>query len=245
MEKKTAFYLGYEINEPLRSRIIETITRINAGGSTDKLNSYAADTLIDITNSGFLAYYDTPTSLVKLSSTTKLATDAGVHTVQKAIQMVIRKLIRKRSIDDLKNLAFNLSHLICLNNDNPSDTYACFRIPKSLYDKAQGVIVKVQNDPNPDLYRHEIIETIEDMIGVGIDMFYTRPVSQANIGKLTRKAADVSMGGVQKGINGVINRLFRNMDHEELTTLSHYLSSLLHSNVSTYYRVQQAASEQP
>ncbi len=236
MEKKIAYYLGYPLDPVLYQQIVDTINQIEQGGNTDTLCKSAAETLINVTNAGFSAYYDTPTSMAALPRPIKRATDAGIHTVQKGIQMVIRKLLKNRSMEDLERLAFNLSHLICVDIESPDKAYACFRLRKPLYEKAVTNMQRVHEDTNLHAYRGDVIESIEDLIESGIEMFYTRPVNQANIGKLTRKAADLGMHGVQRGINAVIHRMFKDMRHSELQPLASYFETLLHSNVDTYYR---------
>lgn len=238
MEKKIAYYLGYELSPALQTQILDTIERIQQGGNTDKLCALAADTIINVTDAGFIAYYDTPTTMAGLSKPIKRATDAGIHTVQKGIKVVIRKLLKNRSQEDLNRLAFNLSHLVCINTTDPKKAYACFRLHKPLYQKAITNMRRVHEDPNVDAYRSDVIETIEDLIASGIEMFYTRPVDQANIGKLTRKAADLGMNGVQKGTNAVIHRMFKGISHQELVPLARYFETLLHNNVDTYYRAR-------
>ncbi len=229
-------YFGYPIDPSLYQQVIDTITAINLGGDTRKLCEQAADTLIAITDAGFDAYYERPAQLANISSTLKRATDAGIHAVQKGIHLVIRKLIKNRSIKDLERLANNFSYLVCVDDTDASKAYACFQLEESLYQRVVANMRRVHEDPNIESYRRDVIVSVEDLIGAGIDVFYTKPVSEADIGRITRKAADIGISTVQKGSNAVVHRLFKDMDYATLLPMAEYFETLLHSEVQTYKR---------
>ncbi len=232
--KQAIRYFGYPINEPLYRQVVQTINSIQAGGDTKALCTLTAETLIEVTDAGFHAYYEHPAQLAGISPTLKKATDAGIHAVQKGIHVVIRKLLKNRSEKDLKRMAKNLSYMICVDNHDPSKAYACFRLEESLYQTVVANMKRVHEEPDIELYRQDVIESIEDLIGAGIDNFYTKPVDQADIGRITRKAADFGMHTVQKGSNAVVHRMFKEMDYPTLLPMAEYFETLLHSEVQTY-----------
>lgn len=227
-------FFGYAIEPALYQQVINTINEINQGQDTKHLGELAAAALIAITDAGFNAYYERPAQLAHISPRIKKATDAGIHTVQKGIHLVIRKLMKNRSHKDLKMLAGNLAYLICVDNKDPSKAYSCFRLEENLYQKVVANMRKVHEDQNVDNYRQDIIESVEALITTGIDNFYTIPTQRADIGRITRKAADIGVNAVHKGINAVVHRLFKDMDHATLLPMAEYFEMLLHDEVLTY-----------
>ncbi|HAG92883.1 MAG: hypothetical protein CMK83_05180 [Pseudomonadales bacterium] len=234
-------YFGYPISAALYQQVIATIEQIQKGGDTEHLCRQSADTLIAITDAGFDAYYEQPAKLAGISPRLKKATDTGIHAVQKGIHLVIRKLLKNRKIKDLERLANNFSYLICVDNQNPDNAYACFRLEEDLYQKVVANMRRVHEDPNIESYRRDVIDSVEDLISAGIDMFYTKPVDQADIGRITRKAADLGIHTVQKGSNAVVHRLFKDMDYATLLPMAEYFETLLHSEVQTYKHFLRAA----
>lgn len=232
--RKPIRYFGYPIDEALYQQVVATINRIQAGGDASQLCDLAADTLIAITDAGFYAYYERPAELAHISPNLKKATDAGIHAVQKGIHLVIRKLLKNRKIRDLERLAKNLSYLICVDDHDAGKAYACFQLEEPLYQRVVANMRRVHSDPNIEQYRQDVVDSIEDLIGAGVDTFYTRPVDQADIGRITRKAADFGIHTVQKGSNAVVHRMFRDMDHATLLPMAEYFETLLHSEVQTY-----------
>ena len=227
-------YFGYPISKSLYEQVVSTIDQIQSGGDPNQLCQVAADTLIAITDAGFYAYYERPAQLANISSGLKKATDAGIHAVQKGIHVVIRKLLKNRKQKDLNQLAKNFSYLICIEDTDPDKAYACFQLEEALYQRVVANMHRVHSDPNVASYRKEVIESIEDLIGAGIDNFYTKPVDRADIGRITRKAADFGIHTVQKGSNAVVHRMFKEMDYATLLPMAEYFETLLHSEVQTY-----------
>ena len=235
-------HFGYPISTALYERVKQTIQLIQEEGDTRLQCQEAADTLGAITDAGFYAYYVRPAELAGLSPNVKRASDAGIHAVQKGIHMVIRKLLKKRPQQDLNRLACNLSYLVCVDPNHPDQAYACFRLEESLYQRVVANMQRVHQDPEVARYRADVIASVEDLIAAGIDNFYTRPVEQAQISGLTRKAADLGIHTVQKGTNAVVHRLFRDMDHATLLPMAEYFETLLHSQLQTYRHRYQKAS---
>ncbi|MBA53071.1 MAG: hypothetical protein CMK89_01315 [Pseudomonadales bacterium] len=227
-------YFGYPISESLYGQVVATINQIRQGGDPSHLCQLAADTLIAITDAGFYAYYERPAQLANISPNLKKATDAGIHAVQKGIHVVIRKLLKNRKQKDLDQLAKNFSYLICVADADPNQAYACFRLAETLYQRVVANMQRVHSDPKVASYRQDVIESIEDLIGAGIDNFYTKPVDRADIGRITRKAADFGIHTVQKGSNAVVHRMFKEMDYATLLPMAEYFETLLHSEVQTY-----------
>lgn len=235
-------YFGYPIEKQLYHQVVATINQIQAGKNTDQLCQLCSDTLIAITDAGFDAYYEQPAQLAKISPRLKKATDTGIHAVQKGIHLVIRKLLKNRKIEDLERLANNFSYLVCIDNHDPEKAYACFRLEEDLYQKVVANMRRVHEDPNVESYRRDVIDSVEDLISAGIDVFYTKPVDQADIGRITRKAADIGIHTVQKGSNAVVHRLFKEMDYATLLPMAEYFETLLHSEVQTYKHYLRAQS---
>ena len=198
------------------------------------MSSLAGIALIDITDAGFLAYYERPAQLAHISPRVKKASDAGIHAVQKGIHMVIRKLTKNRTQADLLQLAKSLSYLICVDNEDPSKAFACFRLEEDLYQRVVANMARVHTDPNIESYRRDVITSIEDLIATGVDNFYSKPIEKAEIGRFTRKAADLGIHTVQKGSNAVVHKLFKDMEHGTLLPMAEYFETLLHSEVKTY-----------
>ena len=237
-------YFGYEIDRALFTEVAETIHKIKEGGSPKALGELAANTLINITDAGFDAYYAKPAELAGISGGVRKAADTGINAVKKGIHMVVRKLLKNRELADLRRLAHNLSYMICVDPDtvesiNPK-AYACFRLKEELYQRVINNMSRVHEDPDVASYRSDVVRSVEDLIAAGIDVFYTRPVDEANIGKLTRKAADFGIHTVQKGSNAVVHRLFKDMDHDTLLPMAEYFETLLHSKVRSYHRLYMA-----
>ena len=95
-------------------------------------------------------------------------------------------------------------------------------------------MAEVRANDNVDSYREDIVQALYRLIDAGIDAYYYQPVGMIQLGKLTRKTADVGINTAQKGTNSVIRRIFKVLNHEEMVPLTTYFESLLHRDLAPY-----------
>ena len=229
-------YFGYEIEESLYLQVVETLVRIQQGGQADQLGREAANNLVALTKIGLQAYYERPAELIEMPSIIRKAADTGISTVFKAVDMVIHKVLAKRSLNELQSMASDMSEMVCRSGDDEPRHYICFPLPARLFVRSQTLLARVQEDPQVDLYRGDIIQSLEELIEEAISVFYTGPISKVQVGRITKAAADMGMTTVKKGSSMVLNRVFKDMPHTEMLPLAAYFQTLLHQGISPYSR---------
>ena len=227
-------YFGYEIEASLYQDLIANLARIEAGGPSDKLARTAADHLVQLTQVGVQAYYERPASLISMPSLVRKAADTGMSTIFKAVDMVIHKVLAKRSLDELQVMATDMTRLICVSDESPARYFLCFPLPTHLFERSQELLARVAQDSQVELYRDDIVSSLEELIEEAITVFYTAPLAKVQMGRITRTAADMGMTTVKKGSSMVLNKVFKSMPHSEMLPLAAYFQTLLHQDVRPY-----------
>lgn len=227
-------YFGYEIEASLYMDLTENLREIEAGGPCEILARRAADHLVQLTHIGVQAYYERPASLISMPSLVRKAADTGMSTIFKAVDMVIHKVLAKRSLEDLQAMAADMSRLICISDDSPARYFICFPLPAHLFERSQVLLARVAEDEQVDSYRHDIIHSLEELIEEAISVFYTAPLAKVQVGRITKAAADVGMSTVKKGSSMVLHKVFKSMPHSEMQPLAAYFETLLHKDVHPY-----------
>lgn len=227
-------YFGYEIAPDVYQDLISTLQRIQQGGSTDELGRQAARQLVRLTELGLLAYYERPANLIAMPSVVRKAADTGISAIFKAVDMVIHRVLAKRSLEELQSMAADMSHMIGISDHAEPRYFICFPLPGELSERASLMLARVQQDQNVDEYRNEIISSLEDLIEEAIGVFYTQPLSRVQVGRITRAAADMGMTTVKKGSSMVLHKVFKTMPHTQLVPLADYFQTLLHQGVQPH-----------
>ncbi|MCG8672456.1 MAG: hypothetical protein MI867_23830 [Pseudomonadales bacterium] len=231
MAENTPFF-GFKITEALYRRAGKHIDLVLANQINRQLVEDIAQNLLDITDTGLVAYYQKPRDLVDISPVVKKAADAGINAVMKGVHIVIRKVILKAPESELQKMALYMRSL--LTADNQGNYFVTFPLTKELHDLAVELLAKVREDDNVDTYREDIVQALYRLIDAGIEAYYHQPVGMIQLGKLTKKTADVSMSTAQKGTNSVIRRIFKVLEHNEMLPLTNYFESLLHQDLVAY-----------
>lgn len=231
-------HFGFEIPESLYEKSCNTISEVLQGGSAAQpgsevhLNKAIVETLTEITEVGFQAYYEKPRDLVSMSPVIKKAADAGINAVRKGVQIVIKKVFTRTPLSELQVLARYMSDRLTYDeNASGKRHFITFPLTDELFELSQRLLARVREDSNVEEYRKDIINSLIELIDAGVGAYYHEPVNMISLGKLTRKTADVGISTAQKGSNAVVNRLFKVMPHEEMIPLSAYFESLLHSQL--------------
>lgn len=225
-------FFGFQIPENIYQRAGQHIDQVLAGDITPQLVAGIADNLIEITDTGLVAYYEKPRDMVEMSPVVKKAADAGIHAAMKGVHLVIRKVIAKAPHSELQKMALYMKSL--LTADNTGNFYVTFPLSEELHNLATQLLARVRTDKNVDAYRQDIVEALYRLIDSGIEAYYHQPVGMIELGKLTKKTADVGISTAQKGTNSVIRRIFKVLDHPEMLPLTNYFETFLHQDLRAY-----------
>lgn len=224
-------YFGYEIEPALYQNLMTNMAQIEAGGPSDALARTAADHLVQLTQIGIQAYYERPASLISMPSLVRKAADTGMSTIVKAVEMVIHKVLSKRSLAELQEMVADMRQLVCSSEETPARHFICFPLPAHLYERSQTLLARVAEDPQVELYRDDIIGSLEELIEEAIAVFYSAPLAKVQVGRITRAAADVGITTVKKGSSMVLSKVFKSMPHSEMLPLAAYFETLLHQDL--------------
>jgi hypothetical protein len=232
----TTCHFGFALDADLYHACAQTLKDVHQHPDLAWLNRCAGENLIRVTDTGFRAYYEEPVNNVKLSPMLRKTADAGVHTVQKAVHIVIRRIFDGRPRDQLIFMSRYMGDMLC--TDPQGRHYLCFRLEEGLFNRATALLARVRTDANVDDYRQDILDALEQLIEAGLEAYYSLPVGQVNLGRFMRAASDLGINTAHKGIIAVVHKLFGPMSREDMLPLTTYFESLLHSDVTTFNQQQ-------
>jgi hypothetical protein len=229
-------HFGFGLDAELYHACARTLKDVHDHPDLAWLNRCAGENLIRVTDTGFKAYYEHPVNNVKLSPMLRKTADAGVHTVQKAVHIVIRRIFDDRPRDQLLFMSRYMGDMLCTNPQG--EHFLCFRLDAGLFQRATALLARVRTDPDINAYRQEILGALEELIEAGLEAYYSMPVGQVNLGRFMRAASDLGINTAHRGIIAVVHKLFTPMSREDMLPLTTYFESLLHSDVVTWNEQQ-------
>jgi len=232
MTETTALW-GFPINDELHLDAQETVKKIqdDCGKGTKKLNEEAANIIVKLTHHGLEHYYKRPTEIVPIPPVMKKTADGGIKVVMGAVQMVIKQFFKKRNDEELKQLSLMLEQMLWQHPENEVP-HLVFVVHDDLHQRALVLIEQVRTDSNTHSYIDGVIETLCELVELSITNYYHEPTNKVEMGNITKKTADMGMNQAEKGINKLINKLLREVNHKQLVELSYHLESMIHSKVA-------------
>ncbi|MDC0661527.1 hypothetical protein [Marinobacter sp. SS21] len=221
---------GFPIDQDLHTSARETARRIQTdnGQSTRELSQEAAQVVVKLTQHGLQSYYYRPTEIVPLTPALKKTADTGIKAILAAIQMVIKQFFSKRSDEELKELSAYLEHMLW-QRPGSAEPHLVFSVHAELHQRALALIAQVRTESDTSAYIDGVIDALCEIVDLSIVHYYRQPTSKVSMGRVSKKTADVGISTAEKGIRKLIDRLLRDLKHEQLMELSYHLESLIHT----------------
>lgn len=222
----TKYYLGFASSTALEQSTIALLEK-SASGTRDSLvpnMEHALELFIPELMQAFLVG---TVDVIGLSPVaTKIVHSTG-DIIDKTSKMLVGQLLKKRSNDELKPLVGFVDD-IYLRPETTSTgkaTTAC-ELPKESYDRMQHVIAEVRAGNGkqvlPEL--HELMTLVVDTM---LEQLMKRPITMLPLNFVVRKVADGAIATCKAAGHGVVNKVFKKLDDEQLVRLANYFDSLL------------------
>lgn len=221
---------GFPIDDDLHTSARETAQRIQSdnGQGTKVLSQEAAQVVVKLTQHGLQSYYHRPTEIVPLTPGLKKTADTGIKAIMGAIQMVVKQFFNKRNDEELKELGAYLEQMLWVHPDR-AEPHLVFSVHAELHQRATSLIGQVRTESDTSLYIDGVIDALCEIVDLSIVNYYHQPTSKVSMGRVSKKTADVGITTAEKGIRKLIDRLLRDLKHEQLVELSYHLESLIHT----------------
>lgn len=227
---ETAPHWGFDLKQTTyieTCQVLDSIRESARSEPTDQLAKAAGRAVTLLTEAGFHGYYHKSTEIVMLPPMARKTADTGIRGIEKAIGFVIAQFFRKRTAQELEQLADYLDTMLH-HNGKAQSHHLVFPISDNLHQRALMLIHAVQTDARPRSSLDLIVAALSELVTESIDAYYLQPTAMVSIGSIARKTADVSVKGVGAGVRSLIDKLVRQLTDEQLKALSYHLESMIH-----------------
>ena len=215
-------HIGFQIPTELYGQVQALIERIRVAPNERGLGKDAADAVSALLHQGLRAFYFDVMEDVRTHPATRASADAGITTVARGADLVIRKMAN--SLEPHELLVF-ANYLASLMYTQGRHYYLAFPLDTGSQAKVQQVIARIRSDANTHAYNHLIVEALCHLADLAVQHFYYRPTRMIKIRTFVRKSADLGIRTVQKGIHFVIRLLFRKTRQQDLIQFSAFLEN--------------------
>ena len=217
-------HIGFQIPAALYTDIQTLIERIRLQPKDRNLSRAAADAVSALLHRGIQAFYFDVVRDVRTHPATRKSADAGITTVTRGADLVIRKMANNLEPEELVVFANYLGNLLFVQGE---ECYLAFPLDADSQSKLQQVIARIRNDADTHAYNHLIVDALCQLADLAVQHFYHRPTKLIKIRAFVKKSADLGIRTVQKGIHFVIRLLFRKTRQKDLIQFSTYLENQL------------------
>lgn len=147
--------------------------------------------------------------------------------ISKTARMLVPQLLRKRSNEELRPLGGFVDELY-VRPETSSNGKACTgcEIDKATYDRMQRVIAEVRagNGKQVEPELHDLMSLVVDIM---LDRIMKRAIDLIKLNFVVRKIADGAIATCKAAGHGVVNKVFKKLEEEQLVHVANYFDELL------------------
>lgn len=217
-------HIGFQIPETLYQDVTGLIEQIRTRPQQRQHAKAAANVVSALLHQGIQTFYFDVVNGVHTHPAARKSADAGISTVAKGADLVIRKMANSLEPDELLIIADYLSGLLFVQGDQ---RYLAFPLEPASVQELQQVITRIHSDADTFAYNHLIVNALCRLTDQAVQHFYYQPTRLIKIRTFVKKSADLGIRTVLKGIHFVIHLMFRQTRQRELIRFSTYLENQL------------------
>lgn len=166
---------------------------------------------------------------IGLSSTATKIVHTTADLIGKTANMLVPQLLRKRSNEELKPLTGFIDEIYVRGNtcSTGKASTGC-EIDKATFDRMQRVIGEVRAGNG-----RQVLPELHDLMSLTVDIMMERLMKRAidliKLNFVVRKIADGAMATCKAAGHGVVNKVFKKLDDDQLIHVANYFDQLIFS----------------
>lgn len=222
----TRYYLAFASSSDLEQSAI-TLLEKNAIGNPTGLAEHMEHAMGFFVPELTRAFLVDTVDAIGLSPMATKVVHSTADIIDKTSSMLMGQLLKKRSNEELKPLIGFVDD-IYLRPNTTSNNKACTgcEIEKDRFDSIQNVIAEVRAGNG-----QKVLAELHDIMGYVVDVMLEelmkRPINLLPLNFLVRKITDGAIATCRAAGHGVINKVFKKLDDEQLLRLADYFETLV------------------
>lgn len=222
----TKYYLGFASSPALEQSTITLLEKADSGTKDSLVPNMERSLELfipELTHAFLVGTVDA----IGLSSMATKIVHSTADIIDKTAKMLVGQLLKKRSNDELKPLVGFVDdiYLRPQTTSTGKASTGC-EISKDTYDRIQHVVAEIRAGNGrkvlPEL--HDLMTLVVDTM---LEELMKRPISLLPLNFVVRKVADGATATCKAAGHGVVNKVFKKLDDEQLVHLGNYFDTLV------------------
>lgn len=222
----TKYYLAFASSKDLEGAAIELLDR-HARGAKDSHVPLMESTMDFFIPEMLHAFLVGTVDAIGLSGMSTKVVHSTADVVGKTAKMLVPHLLKKRSNEELEPLIGFVDDIYVRPEqaDTGKASTGC-EIDKATYDRMKRVVAGIQAG-DVEGNRAELTELMSLTVDLLLEGLMKKAVGLLKHGFVVRKIADGAIATCQAASHGVVNKVFKKLDDEQMLHMADYFDSLI------------------
>ncbi|MGB3623157.1 hypothetical protein FT643_09550 [Ketobacter sp. MCCC 1A13808] len=220
------FYLGFESSRDLEGAAVELIDRHKRGAKESHI-PLMEDTLELFIPEMMNAFLVGTVDAIGLSGMATKVVHSTADVISKSCRMLVPQLLKKKSNQELAPMVGFVDEIYVRPEEAvDGKAHTGCEIDETTYQRIKRVISEIRAG-NIDANRSELTELMSLTVDLLLDGMMKRSVGLLKQGFVVRKIADGAIATCQAAGHGVVNKVFKKLDDDQMVRLVNYFDTLL------------------
>jgi hypothetical protein len=222
----TKYYLGFASSKPLEDAAIKLLDRHEQGVKESHV-PLMEDTMELFIPEMLHAFLVGTVDAIGLSNMSTKVVHSTADVIGKTAKMLIPHLLKKRSNQELEPMVLFVDEMYIRPHqaDNGKANTGC-EIDKNTYDRIKRVIKGIQAG-EIEANRAELTELMSMTVDILMEGLMKRAINLLKHGFVVRKLSDGAIATCQAAGHGVVNKVFKKLEDEQMIHLANYFETLV------------------
>ncbi|MDX1695784.1 MAG: hypothetical protein R3208_18615 [Ketobacteraceae bacterium] len=185
----------------------------------DSLRRRLVRSLNQIIDAGFEFYYQRPAEYSSLNAVVQGAIQSIIYTIRQSIHMVVQRVFKSMSLEDLRAMANYLDSMVLPPRDQGQPALLAHPLGDSLSRRIDELMDTIRNSDSVSEYDGELYRTFAEVVEVSVRFYYREPTNMVSLNPIAKKAADLGINTTISGVKKILKRVVREVKHEEVSVL--------------------------
>tara|TARA_B100000902_G_scaffold63781_2_gene70533 strand:- start:566 stop:1255 length:690 start_codon:yes stop_codon:yes gene_type:complete len=222
----TKYYLAFASSRDLEGAAIELLRR-HENGVKDSHIPLMESTMDYFIPEMLDAFLVRTVDAIGLSSMSTKVVHSTADVIGKTAKMLVPHLLKKRSNKELEPMIGFVDEIYIRPEqaDNGLASTGC-EIDQATYERMKRVVAGIQAG-EVQANRAELSELMSLTVDIMLEGFMKRAINLLKHGFVVRKIADGAIATCQAAGHGVVNKVFKKLDDEQMLHLANYFDTLI------------------
>ncbi len=222
----SVFFMAFKTSVRLRQNTEAFIANL-AAGQVQPQSDLLMRVMEDFVDEAIQVYFVQPMEVAQLNPVGRKMVMVAVTTIRKTAQLVLGKVLKKLSNEELVPIAEYMDEVMFRDRCNPEAAgFIAFPLSNELRERFRQIAQRAHTG-QPHQVVPDLVEAFSAITDEALKAFFEKPVALLKLGPVLKKMTVLGVDTTRSATNTLLKKLFNTMEPSQLVASIDYFEALM------------------